>query len=209
VPRDELFVITKLWNADHGYDATLRAYEASLGRLGLEYVDLYLIHWPAPRYALYPESWRAMDELYRDGRVRAIGVSNFHSEHLERVANMGATLPAVNQVEVHPTFANRELQQINDRYNIVTQAWAPLAHSYVLDDPDVAQIAQRHGKTPAQVVLRWHLQQGRAVIPKSVKPARILENSQVYDFDLTHEDIASIDALDRGARIGPDPNHLH
>jgi 2,5-diketo-D-gluconate reductase A len=209
VPREELFVITKLWNADHGYDATLRAYDASLSRLGLDYVDLYLIHWPAPRNALYPQSWRAMDELYRDGRMRAIGVSNFLPEHLERVADLGLTLPAVNQIEVHPAYAQHELQQVNASYGILTQAWSPLAHSFVLDNPTVAQIAHRHGKTPAQVVLRWHLQQARAVIPKSVTPARIVENSEVYDFDLTPEDLASIDALDHGGRIGPDPNHLH
>jgi 2,5-diketo-D-gluconate reductase A len=209
VPRDELFVITKLWNADHGYEATLRAYHASLGRLGLDYIDLYLIHWPAPRNGLYAQSWRAMDALHRDGRVRAIGVSNFLPEHLERIADLGLALPAVNQIELHPAYAQRDAQQVNARYGTLTQAWAPLAHSFVLDNPTVAQIAHRHGKTPAQVVLRWHLQQGRAVIPKSVRPARIVENSQVYDLDLTPDDIALIDALDHGGRIGPDPNQLH
>jgi 2,5-diketo-D-gluconate reductase A len=209
VPREELFIITKLWNADHGYDATLRAHDASLTKLGLDYVDLYLIHWPAPRNGLYPQSWQALDALYRDGRVRAIGVSNFLPEHLERVADLGLTVPAVNQIEVHPAFANHDGQRANARYGILTQAWAPLAHSFILDNPIVAQIAHRHHRTPAQVVLRWHLQQGRAVIPKSVRPARIVENGNVFDFDLTPEDLASIDALDHGGRMGPDPNLLH
>jgi 2,5-diketo-D-gluconate reductase A len=209
VPRDELFVITKLWNADHGHDATLRAYDASLSRLGLDYVDLYLIHWPAPRYALYLQSWRAMDKLYRGGRARAIGVSNFLPDHLERIADLGLALPAVNQIEFHPAFAQRGLQLVNADYGIVTQAWMPLAHSTILDNPVVAQIAQRYHKTAAQVVLRWHLQQGRAVIPKSVRLARIVENSEVYDFDLKPDDIALIDALDHRGRIGPDPNQLH
>ncbi|NEA31325.1 aldo/keto reductase [Streptomyces sp. SID13031] len=209
VPREDLFVITKLWNADHGHDETMRAFEQSLSNLGLDYVDLYLIHWPAPRNGLYSESWRAMDELHRSGLARAIGVSNFLPEHLERIADLGLTVPAVNQIEVHPTFANSDGRSANTKYGILTQAWAPLAHSRILGNPVVNRIAHEHGRTPAQVVLRWHLQQGRPVIPKSVTPARIVENSKLFDFELSPADVASIDTLDRGARMGPDPNLLH
>ncbi len=205
IARDELFVTSKVWISDHGFDATLRAYDASLERLGLDHLDLYLIHWPTPALATYPETWRALERLYADGRVRAIGVSNFEPEHLERLTSEGGVVPAVNQVELHPALQNRAVAEANAQRGIVTEAWSPLAQGAVLGDASLVEIADRHGKTPAQIVLRWHLQQGRVVIPKSVTPARIAENLDVFGFELTADELAVVDLLERDGRTGPHP----
>ncbi|MFI7442708.1 aldo/keto reductase [Nonomuraea indica] len=208
LPREELFVTTKLWNADQGYDATLNAFDASLAKLGLDYVDLYLIHWPAPGRDLYPDSWRAIERLAAEGRIRAAGVSNFQPAHLERLLDNSALTPAVNQIELHPGLQQTELRAFHAEHEIATEAWSPLAQGAVLDDPAITAIAARTGKSPAQVVLRWHLQLGNIVIPKSVTPARIRQNLDVFDFQLTDEDMASIAATDRGLRTGPHPDEL-
>jgi len=205
IARDELFITSKVWISDHGFDATLRACDASLERLGLESLDLYLIHWPTPALATYPETWRALERLYADGRVRAIGVSNFEPEHLERLASEGGVVPAVNQVELHPALQNRAVAAANAQRGIITEAWSPLAQGAVLGDGSVIEIADRHGKTPAQIVLRWHLQQGRVVIPKSVTPARIAENLDVFGFELSADELAAVDLLERDGRTGPHP----
>ncbi|MFJ4681047.1 MULTISPECIES: aldo/keto reductase [unclassified Kitasatospora] len=206
LPREELFVTTKLWNADQGHDETLRAFDASLDRLGLEYVDLYLIHWPTPARDRYTDSWRAIGELAAAGRIRAAGVSNFQPAHLTRLIESGGPVPAVNQVELHPGLQQAELRAFHAAHGIATEAWSPLAQGAVLDDPAITAIAGRTGKSPAQVVLRWHLQLGNLVIPKSVTPARIRQNLDVFDFALTEDDLAAIAATDRGLRTGPDPD---
>ncbi|MFD8201457.1 aldo/keto reductase [Streptomyces sp. NPDC059701] len=208
VARDELFVTTKLWNADQGYDATLAAFDASLDKLGLDHVDLYLVHWPAPGRDLYLDTWRALEKLYADGRTRAIGVSNFQPAHLERLLGASSIVPAVNQIELHPGLQQRELRDFHARHGIVTEAWSPLAQGAVLKDDAITRIAAEHGKSPAQVVLRWHLQTGNVVIPKSVTEARIRENLDVFDFELGPQDIEALASLDRGMRTGPDPDTL-
>ncbi|MFH8253718.1 aldo/keto reductase [Streptomyces roseolus] len=209
IAREELFVTTKLWNADQGYDATLRAFDAGLATLGLDYVDLYLIHWPAPARDLYRDSWRALERLAEEGRIRAAGVSNFQPGHLRRLLD-GATLtPVVNQIELHPALQQSELRAFHGEHGIATEAWSPLAQGAVLDDPAIAAIAAAHGKSPAQVVVRWHLQLGNVVIPKSVTPARIRANIDVFDFVLTDEEMAAIAGLDRGLRTGPHPDELN
>jgi diketogulonate reductase-like aldo/keto reductase len=207
--REELFVTTKLWNADQGYDATLRAFDASLAKLGLDYVDLYLIHWPTPARDLYRDSWRALERLAEEGRIRAAGVSNFQPEHLRRLMD-GATLtPVVNQIELHPALQQSELRAFHGEHGIATEAWSPLAQGAVLGDPAIVAIAAAHGKSPAQVVIRWHLQLGNVVIPKSVTPARIRANFDVFDFVLTDEEMTAIAGLDRGLRTGPHPDELN
>ncbi|MFH8623414.1 aldo/keto reductase [Streptomyces vietnamensis] len=207
--REELFVTTKLWNADQGYDATLRAFDDSLAKLGLDYVDLYLIHWPAPARDLYRDSWRALERLAEEGRIRAAGVSNFQPEHLRRLMDGAALPPAVNQIELHPALQQSELRAFHGEHRIATEAWSPLAQGAVLDDPAIAAIAAAHGKSPAQVVIRWHLQLGNVVIPKSVTPARIRANFDVFDFVLTDEEMTAIAGLDRGLRTGPHPDELN
>ncbi|NUR68595.1 MAG: aldo/keto reductase [Streptomyces sp.] len=209
IARDELFVTTKLWNADQGYDATLKAFDASLAELGLDYVDLYLIHWPTPARDLYRESWRAIEKLAGEGRVRAAGVSNFQPAHLRRLLDDSSLVPAVNQIELHPGLQQRELRDLHAELGIATEAWSPLAQGAVLSEPVLTSIAGRYGKSPAQVVLRWHLQLGNIVIPKSVTPARIRENADVFDFALTDEELTAIAGLDRGLRTGPDPDTLN
>ncbi|GAA4844163.1 aldo/keto reductase [Kitasatospora terrestris] len=204
--REELFVTTKVWNADQGYDATLRAFDASLDRLGLDHVDLYLIHWPAPARDLYLDTWRALEKLAADGRIRAAGVSNFQPAHLQRVLDSSGLVPAVNQVELHPGLQQSELRAFHARHGIATEAWSPLAQGAVLADPAITAIAARTGKSPAQVVLRWHLELGTVVIPKSVTPARIRQNLDVFDFRLTEQDLAAIAADDRELRTGPHPD---
>lgn len=208
LPREELFVTTKLWNADQGYDATLRAFDDSLARLGLDHVDLYLIHWPAPGRDLYRESWKAIERLVADGRVRAAGVSNFQPGHLRRLLDGASLVPAVNQIELHPGLQQAELRALHAELGIATEAWSPLAQGAVLGDDAITAIAGRHGKSPAQVVLRWHLQLGNVVIPKSVTPARIRENIDVLDFALSDEEMAQVAALDRDLRTGPHPDTL-
>lgn len=208
LPREELFVTTKLWNADQGYDSTLRAFDAGLAKLGLDHVDLYLIHWPAPARDLYLDSWRAIERLAAEGRIRAAGVSNFQPAHLERLLDSSSLVPAVNQIELHPGLQQAELRAFHAEHGIATEAWSPLAQGAVLDDPAITAIAARTGKSPAQVVLRWHLQLGNIVIPKSVTPARIRQNLDVFDFRLTDEEMASIAATDRDLRTGPHPDEL-
>jgi 2,5-diketo-D-gluconate reductase A len=209
IARDELFVTTKLWNSEQGYDTTLAAFDASLDKLGLDHVDLYLIHWPTPARDLYLDTWRALEKLYADGRTRAIGVSNFQPAHLERLLGAASVVPAVNQIELHPGLQQAELREFHARHGIVTEAWSPLAQGAVLKDDAVTEIAAEHGKSPAQVVLRWHLQIGNVVIPKSVTETRIRENFDVFDFELGPQEIDALTALDRGMRTGPDPDTLN
>ncbi|GGZ08832.1 oxidoreductase [Streptomyces olivaceoviridis] len=209
IPRDDLFVTTKLWNADQGYDATLKAFDAGLERLGLDYVDLYLIHWPTPARDLYRESWKAIEKLAAEGRIRAAGVSNFQPAHLKRLLDGADLVPVVNQIELHPGLQQSELRALHADLGIATEAWSPLAQGAVLGDEAITAIAARHGKSPAQVVLRWHLQLGNIVVPKSVTPARMRENLDVFDFTLSGEEMAAIAALDRGLRTGPHPDTLH
>jgi 2,5-diketo-D-gluconate reductase A len=204
--RDEVFVTTKCFNDDHGHEQAIRALKASLDRLELDYVDLYLIHWPVPAHDKYVETWRAFIELQQQGLVRSIGVSNFQPAHLERLISDTGVTPTVNQVELHPRFQQTGLRREHEELGIVTEAWSPLAQGQVLDDPVITQISETHEKTPGQVVIRWHLQLGNVVIPKSVTPARIVENFDVFDFHLSEDEMAAIEALDAGERIGPDPD---
>ena len=208
-PREELFITTKLWNSEQGYEKTLAAVEVSLKKLGLDYVDLYLIHWSTPSRDLYLDTWRAFEEIYASGRAKAIGVSNFEPVHLQRIIDLGGTVPAVNQIELHPRLQQAELRDFNFKNGIHTEAWSPLAQGQLLQDPAVTAIAEAHGKSAAQVVIRWHLQLGNIVIPKSVTPERIAENFDVFDFELTDADMAAIAALDNNGRVGPHPNEFH
>jgi len=203
-----VFVTTKLWNNSHGRDGALRAFERSLGRLGLDYVDLYLIHWPVPSRDLYVETWQALTEIQADGRARSIGVSNFNISHLERIIDATGQVPAVDQVELHPYFQQPELRRFHAERGIRTEAWSPLAQGQLLDDPAIRDIAQGLGRSPAQVVLRWHVQLGNVVIPKSVTPTRIEENFRIFDFELTDEQMKAISGLDKDERIGPDPEEF-
>jgi diketogulonate reductase-like aldo/keto reductase len=206
IPREDLFITTKLWNRDHGYDSTLRALDVSLDKLGLEYVDLYLIHWPLPSRGTFVETYRAFEKLHADGRARAIGVSNFLPEHLRTLIDATAVIPAVNQIELHPHLQQHAAREYHAEQGIATEAWSPLGQGKgLLEVPAIVAIAQKHGRTPAQVVLRWHLQLGNIVIPKSVTPARIRENIEVFDFSLDTEDMAAISALNEDRRLGPDP----
>jgi 2,5-diketo-D-gluconate reductase A len=205
IDRDELFVTTKCWNDDQGYEQAKRACRASLERLELTHLDLYLIHWPVPAHDQYVETWKAFVELQSEGLVRSIGVSNFQPEHLERVIAETGVTPAINQVELHPHFQQVGLRREHERLGVLTEAWSPLGQGLELDDPAIVEIAQAHEKTPAQTIIRWHLQLGNVVIPKSVTPERIRENFDVLDFELSSEQIDAIAALDAGTRIGPDP----
>ncbi len=205
IPRDELYVTTKLWVSDFKKGATKQALETSLAKLGLDAVDLYLIHWPAPADEKYLEAWQAMEELQAEGKTRSIGVSNFLPEHLDKVAEAGSVVPAVNQVEIHPALQQRDIQAANTKYGIATQAWSPLAQGAVFGDQPIVDAAGAHGVTVAQVIIRWHLQRGRILFPKSVTPARIEENFDVFGFELTDAELEAIDALDRGERTGMDP----
>ena len=206
VPREELFVTTKFWLDDLGYENTLRAFDRSLALLGLDYLDLYLIHWPAPkRGLLYVDSWKAMEKLKNEGLIRSIGVSNFHAHHLEEILKVAEHRPTVNQVELHPWLAQREILEFDRAHEIVTQAWSPLARGQILGNELLDALASKYGKSPAQVVIRWHLQRGVSVIPKSNSPERISQNIDVFDFELSAEDMAAIDGLDRGFRTGVDP----
>jgi 2,5-diketo-D-gluconate reductase A len=208
IPRDEIFVTTKVWNDDQGYDETLRAFDASLELLGMDYVDLYLIHWPAPKQDRYVDTWRALEAIKRDGRARSIGVSNFNPSHLEKLLANATESPVINQVEIQPWLQQRELRDFDAARGIVTEAWSPLARGRVIGDPTLEAIGEKHGKSSAQVVIRWHLEQGLVVIPKSNSIERIRENSQVFDFELDATDLAAIAALESGERTGSNPDDV-
>ena len=206
VSRGDLFVTTKLWNERQGFDETLRAFDESLAALGLDDVDLYLIHWPCPDRGRYLETWKAFIRLKEEGRVKSIGVSNFQPEHLDRIIGETGMVPVVNQIELHPRFQQHALRAVHARHGILTESWSPLGQGKELDDPVLARIARSHGRTPAQVVLRWHIESGLVVIPKTATPARIAENFDLFGFGLTAEDHAAIAGLDKSdGRIGPDP----
>lgn len=206
IPREELFVTTKLWNSDQGYDSTLRAFDTSLEKLGLDYLDLYLIHWPLPTRGKYIDTYKAFEKLYMDGRIKAIGVSNFYPEYLEQLIEATSVIPAVNQIELHPHLQQHAVRDYHAQQGIATEAWSPLGSGKgLLEVPAIVAIAQKHNRTPAQIVLRWHIQLGNVVIPKSVTPSRIKENIDVFDFSLDTEDIAAISALNEDRRLGPDP----
>ncbi|ATO49346.1 aldo/keto reductase [Brevibacillus laterosporus] len=206
LPREDLFVTSKVWNADLGYEATLAAFETSLDKLGLEYLDLYLIHWPVK--GKYKEAWRALEKLYKDGRVKAIGVSNFQIHHLEDLMEEAEIKPMINQVEFHPYLTQKELITFCRAHDIQMEAWSPLMQGQLLDNPVLQEIADKHGKTVAQVILRWDLQHGVITIPKSTKEHRIVENASVFDFELTKEEMDRIDALNQNHRVGPDPDNF-
>ncbi len=207
IPRRKLFITTKLWNSDH--DRVQQAFEESLDRLGLDHVDLYLIHWPAPKQNRYVEAWREVEKIYRDGRAKAIGVSNFTVPTLTRLMEETEIIPAINQIELHPYFQQQQMREFHDKNGILTEAWSPLGQGKgLLEDPAFAVLSEKHGRTPAQIVLRWHIQLGHVVIPKSVTPSRIRENFAVFDFTLDQEDMAAIGALNSGRRLGADPDQL-
>jgi 2,5-diketo-D-gluconate reductase A len=209
VDRSEVFVTTKLGNPSHAPADAARAFAGSLRALDLEYIDLFLVHWPLPRRGDLVETWRGMEEIYASGRVRAIGVSNFTAAHLDRVVPAASVVPAVNQVELHPWFSNEATRAANARHGIATEAWAPLAQGRVLRDQTIVAIADRLGRTPAQVVLRWHLQRGDIIIPRTVTPARLVENFTLFDFELSDADVTAITAGNRDERYGPDPETFH
>jgi 2,5-diketo-D-gluconate reductase A len=204
--REEVFVTTKCPNPAHGYDAARDALAGSLERLGLDFVDLYLIHWPIPSKDLYVETWKAFVDMQSEGLAKSIGVSNFQPDHLRRIVDETGVTPAVNQIELHPRLQQAELRRDHEQRGIVTEAWSPLAQGAVLDDPAITRIAEAHDSTPGQVVIRWHLQLGNVVIPKSVTPERIAQNFDVFGFELSDDEMAAIEALDAGERTGPDPD---
>ncbi|MDP9394357.1 MAG: aldo/keto reductase [Actinomycetota bacterium] len=207
LPRGEVFVTTKVWNTDQGYDATMRAFDASMARLGLDVVDLYLIHWPTPARDLYVETWRALEKLRADGRVRSIGVSNFQPAHIQRLLDETGVVPSVNQVELHPRLPQDELRAFHAQHGIATEAWGPIGQGRgLLEESAVVEIAESVGRTPAQVVLRWHVQIGTIAIPKSSNPERIRQNLEVFDFTLDDEQMARLATLATGERLGPDPD---
>lgn len=208
VPRDELFITTKLWNADQGYQSTLDAFEVSMEKLGLDYLDLYLIHWPLPSEGKYKETWKAFEKLYNDGRVRAIGVSNFKKHHLEDILEDCEVKPMVNQVEYHPLFPQQEIHEFCRQNQIQLEAWSPLAQGKLVDDPTLGEIGEKYGKTAAQVILRWVHQNEVVTIPKSTNPERIAQNADIFDFELTQEDMDKIATLDQGDRLFADPDTM-
>ncbi|GAB6890773.1 aldo/keto reductase [Geobacillus sp. FSL K6-0789] len=207
IPREQVFVTTKVWNTDQGYETTLKAFDASLKKLGFDYVDLYLVHWPVK--GKYKETYKALEKLYKDGYVRAIGVSNFQIHHLQDVLADCEIKPMVNQVEYHPRLTQKELLTFCRENGIQLEAWSPLMRGEILTEPTIVEIGKKYGKTPAQVVLRWDLQHGVVTIPKSVTPARIKENADIFDFSLTDEEMKQIDALNLNKRVGPDPDNFN
>ena len=206
VPREQLFVTTKVWKDDNGYDPTLRAFDQSVARLGLDLLDLYLIHWPVPSTDRYVDSWRALIRLQEEGRVRSIGVSNFHEHHIQRLIDETGVAPVVNQVELHPWLPQTALREFDEARDIRTEAWSPLARGRVLGTPLLDDLADKHGRTPAQIVLRWHIELGNLVIPKASSPERIRENLDVFDFALDPDDLAAMATLESGERTGRDPD---
>ena len=210
VPREDLFITTKVWNADHGYENTLKAFDESLEKLGLDYVDLYLIHWPTPKYDAYVETYKALEKLYKDGRTKAIGVCNFEIEHLQRIMDECEIIPTVNQVECHPYLQQTELKKFCKEHGILLEAYSPLMNgTKVLQDPVIQDIANQYGKTPAQIILRWHLQSDVVVIPKTVTPSRMGENLNVFDFELNETDLNKIATLDRNERHNSVPSEMN
>jgi len=207
--RDDIFVTTKVWNTDHGYDETLRAFDKSTGLLGIDEVDLYLIHWPTPARDIYLDSWRALIRLREEGRARSIGVSNFHEAHLRKIIDETGVIPAINQIELHPWLPQTHMRDIDARLGIKTEAWSPLGSGRLIDDPVIAEVAAKHGKSPAQVMVRWSLQLGNIVLPKSVTPERIEQNIDVFDFVLDDADMAAIATLESGRRTGPNPDEFN
>ena len=207
VPRDELFITTKLTNSEQGYDTTLTAFDGSMEKLGIDVLDLFLIHWPQPMFDQYVDTWRAFEKLLADGRVRSIGVSNFEIPHLQRLMSETDVVPTVNQIELHPQFPQDELREFHAEHGILTESWGPLGQGKgLLEDPNIVEVARRKDRTPAQVVLRWHVQLGCIVIPKSVNPDRIQENIDLFDFELDDADMADISKVRTGQRLGGDPN---
>jgi diketogulonate reductase-like aldo/keto reductase len=210
VARGDIFLTTKLWNAEQGFDKTLKAFDASIAKLGTDYVDMYLIHWPTPRRELYVDTWKAFIRLREEGRIRSIGVSNFQPKHLDHLVEETGVVPVVNQIELHPDFAQRDVVAANAQRKIVTESWSPLGQGGdLLKNDTLVTVAKKHGKTPAQVVLRWHVQLGHMVIPKSVTPERIAANIDIFDFELSVDEMKAIDALDAGNRMGPHPDELN
>ena len=210
VPRADLFITTKVWNADQGYENTLQAFDESLERLGLDYVDLYLIHWPTPEFDTYVDTYKALEKFYKEGRAKAIGVCNFDIEHLQRIMDECEVMPTVNQVECHPYLQQTELKNFCNEHGILLEAYSPLMNgTQVLEDPVIQEIANQYGKTPAQVILRWHLQSDVAVIPKTVTPSRMTENLNVFDFELSSDDLEKIAKLDRNERNNAVPNEMN
>ncbi|MDQ0483181.1 aldo/keto reductase [Guptibacillus hwajinpoensis] len=205
-PREDLFITSKVWNDDQGYESTLKAFEDTVTKLGVDTLDLYLIHWPVE--GKYKETWKAMEKLYKDGRIRAIGVSNFHPAHLEDLMKDAEIKPMVNQVEFHPLLNQQELRDYCNQHSIQLEAWSPLAQGKLLDNDVVKQIADQHGKSTAQVIIRWDLEHEVVTIPKSSNPERIKQNFDVFDFELTKDDIRAIDELNQNERMGPDPDHF-
>jgi 2,5-diketo-D-gluconate reductase A len=208
VPRDDVFVTTKVWNTEQGFDETLRAFDASLDRLGTDHVDLYLIHWPAPTQDRYVDTWRALERIAEEGRARSIGVSNFQVHHLERLLGETSVVPVIDQVEAHPWLQQHELREFCAARGIAVEAWSPLARGRVLDDAVIGRIAAKHGVEPAQAVIRWHLQQGLVVIPKTVNALRLRSNLDVFGFELDDDDLTAIAALDSGERSGSHPDQV-
>lgn len=204
IPREELFITSKVWNTEQGFEKTLQAYEDSLERLGTEYLDLYLIHWPGTDK--YIDTWKALEKLYTDSRVRAIGVSNFHVHHLENLMKHTELKPVINQIELHPRLSQLEIREYCKKHDIKVEAWGPLGQGNLIDEPTINHIADKHGKTAAQVMIRWHLQNDIVVIPKSVTPSRIVENTQVFDFELSLDEMNQIDSLNLGERYGSNPD---
>ncbi|MFH8487232.1 aldo/keto reductase [Streptomyces longisporoflavus] len=206
VDRADIFVTSKLNNDAHAHDDALKAFDRTMDELGLDYLDLFLIHWPLPGKGDFVETWKALEEIYRDGRAKSIGVSNFQPKHLNRLLQNTDVVPAVNQIEVHPYLTQDDVRAFGAEHDIATEAWSPIAQGKVLDDPTINRIAQREGKTPAQVTLRWHIQRGDIVFPKSVTQKRIEENFDIFGFELSEGDIGEISALNRDERVGPDPD---
>ena len=206
IPREELFITTKVWNSEQGYENTLKAFEDSMERLGLDYLDLYLVHWPVK--GKYLETWRALEELYREGRVKAIGVSNFKIHHLQDLLSHAAEKPVINQVELHPLLSQVELRDFCQQNEIKVEAWSPLSRGRFLEEPVLGKIAAQHGKTPAQVILRWHLQNQIIPIPKSVTPSRLKENADIFDFQLSQKELEEMNRLNKDQRFGADPDHI-
>lgn len=207
IKREELFITTKIWNDQQGYDATLKSFDVSMQKLGIEKLDLLLIHWPSAHRGLYVETWKAMIQLQRNGRVKSIGVSNFAIEHLNNIMDATSVVPVINQIELHPLYQQKELRAFHAKHNIKTEAWSPLGQGQIISHPTIKRIADKYERTPAQIILRWHMDNGIIAIPKSITPSRIQENFKIFDFKLDDSDMAMIDEMDaKTGRIGPDPS---